>query len=109
MKLRIKGRKLWSKGVKYDIDVEDFRTGDGEASTAGYIEKDDRRIVVDRNHQDDATLSHEVGHAICDQAGIYLSEYQMVVFEDLFALCRDPRNFWFLEHLAGSRLNKSEG
>ena len=100
---------MYVQGTQYVIDVEDFRTGDGETSTAGYIERDGFRIVVDRSHQEDSTLAHEVGHAVADQSGVYLSEGQMVVFELLFAVARDPRNFWFVEHLAGKRLRAQKG
>ncbi len=90
--MRLKGRKLWVRGVPYSVDVEEFSTGDGETTVAGYINKTDRRLVVDKYHQDDSALAHELGHAIADQCGVYLSEYQMTVWEELFAVCRDPRN-----------------
>ena len=104
--MRIKGRKLWVRGVAYDIDVETFRTGDGETNAAGYITREDRRIAVDRYHQDDCTLAHEAGHAVCDQLGLYLSENQMILWEELFVVCRDPRNSWLAQYLFGRPLKQ---
>lgn len=109
--MKLKGKRLWHRGVCYSVDVEAFRAGDGEAHNAGYIERGEgvRRIVVDTLHQDDSTLAHEIGHAVCDEAGVYLSENQMLVFEDLFPLCRDPRNAWLAEYLFGRPLAPKGG
>lgn len=102
MSLRIKGRKLYVKGVAYEIDVEEFQFGDGEAGgTFGYIESGPRRIVLDVEHQDDFTLAHEAGHAFAEQESVYMSEFQQAVFERFFEVCRDPRNKWFVKYLAG--------
>jgi hypothetical protein len=102
--MRLKGRKLWVRGVAWNVDVEDFRSGDGETFTNGYREREGRRLVVDTLAQDDSTLMHELGHAIAESSNTYLSEFQMIVFEDVFALCRDPRNAWLAEHLFGRPL-----
>lgn len=106
---RLKGKKFYVGGVAYDIDVEEFKPGDGETNTAGYIEKEERRVAIDNYHQDDSTLSHELGHAIADQAGVYLSETQMVVWEMLFAALRDPRNKWLREYYFGEPKKKKKG
>lgn len=104
--MRLKGRKLFGFGVHLTVDVEDFRGGDGEGFTEGYYQRDGRRAVVDRPSQDNGTLAHEVGHFIADGSGVYLSEDKQVVWERQFDICRDPRNHWYLEYLAGCRLQR---
>lgn len=99
--MRMKGRKAYVQGVDYTLDTAEFSSGDGECGTSGYIDKTDRTITIDKDHLDDATLAHELGHALADQAGVYLSEYQMTVFEIQFGMLRDPRNKWILDYFAG--------
>jgi hypothetical protein len=109
LKLNVKGKRFYVKGVAYDVDVSVFRGGDGEAGGVfGFAQQDGRTIEVDASHQDDSTLMHELGHAICYEGGIYMSEDKMLAWEDLFASLRDPRNFWVLEYLAGSKLTKGK-
>lgn len=99
--MRLKGRTLWIRGTKHTVDVEEFKSGDGEGPTLGYYTREDRRAVVDVTAQDDLTLGHEIGHAIADAVGVYVSEDKMAVFEEFVAMCRDPRNAWFLQYLKG--------
>lgn len=99
---RLKGRKLFVRGSQIDLDTREFEGGDGESYHGrGYYEVSDKKIVIDENHTDDWTLAHEVGHALEDAMSLYFSEYQMAAWEELFAICRDPRNRWFVKYLAG--------
>lgn len=72
---------------------EDTHVTDGSSSWS------DGTIYIPK--VDDATLSHEVGHIMARIRGVYLSEYQIPVFEELFTVLRDPRNTWLLDYYEG--------
>ena len=97
-------RKLYVTGREIIVEVVPelgVRGGDGE-DVHGYMGEADwesgRVVIAD---VDDSSLAHETGHILARARGQYLSEYQIQVFEELFSMCRDPRNKWFVEYLAG--------
>lgn len=97
-------KKLYLAGreITVTVDPKLGERGDDGESTHGYDGEaswSDASIIV--SAADDSTLAHEVGHLLARARGQYLSEYQIQVFEELFTLCRDPRNRWFVEYLRG--------
>lgn len=85
--------------------VEDLgeRAGEGEAThgvdgSASWEDAD-----IEYSEADDSTLAHELGHIVARGRGVYLSEYQVQVFEELFTILRDPRNAWLLDYFGGTR------
>lgn len=97
-KLYVAGREI---SVEFDPDLG-VRPGDMSEDTHGLMgEADWDSGTLVTSTVDDSTLAHEVGHILSRARGQYLSEYQIQVFEELFAVCRDPRNKWFVEYLAG--------
>lgn len=96
-----KPKTLFIRGNAITVETAEFTSGDGEGRVWGYYERLGRRIVLDKSAQDDLTLGHEVGHAIADAVGVYMNEEKMTVFEEFVAMCRDPRNKWFVDYLKG--------
>ena len=97
-------RSLYIAGREFAVSVapdlgERGGEGDGMHGHDGECEWEAGVIVI--SAVDDSTLAHEAGHILSRARGVYLSEYQIQVFEELFSMCRDPRNKWFVEYLAG--------
>ena len=100
-------RKLFVAGREIAVSVDPLlgeRAGDGESvhGNDGECDWGDGVIIV--SAVDDSSLAHEVGHIISRARGVYLSEFQIQTFEELFSMCRDPRNKWFVEYLLGPDL-----
>jgi hypothetical protein len=96
--------RLYLAGRVFDVTVVDEmgeRPGEGEA-THGYDgECDWDSAAISVSGADDSTLAHELGHLLARARGVYLSEYQIQVFEELFTVLRDPRNGWLVRYFEG--------
>ncbi len=94
-----KPKKLYVAGRTATVTVANLSGSKGDCEAFGYdgeVSYEDAIIKV--RSLDDATLSHELGHLIARSRGIYLSEAQMGVLEELFTVLRDPRNAWLLDY-----------
>lgn len=95
--------KLYLAGREFSVrSAPEFgtRAGEGEShGVDGEASWEDAQIWV--SETDDSTLAHEIGHLLARARGVYLSEYQIQVFEELFTVTRDPRNAWLQEYLFG--------
>ena len=97
-------RYFYAFGRRFVVDVDDAygeRPGEGESTHGVDGECDWAEGTIVISPADDSTLAHELGHVMARGRGLYLSEYQLQVFEELFAVLRDPRNAWLVEYFSG--------
>lgn len=100
----MKPRALFIGGRRFNVYIDPTlgeRPGEGEATHGHDGEScwEDGTLHISRT--DDSTLAHEVGHILARSRGVYLSEYQIQVFEEMFTVLRDPRNRWLVRYFEG--------
>ena len=105
MSNKLEHKKLYVGGIEFNVYIDPAlgeRAGEGEAIHGMDGESSWEEKLLNISQANDSTLSHELGHILARARGVYMSEYQIQLFEELFTVLRDPRNAWLLDYYEGT-------